>query len=150
MNHDEIRANLRCFIELSCFDAFTGEEFDKSRLEPAHQKEVTACEEAIRFLDGASLDDLQMSKGDIITTLKQLADDFENGIAEAEAHGVDKSLERGNITAFRAMAEIIEQYLGREPDAPEIDRNSKYISVEDDTLNEDDLDYALDTDDLEL
>ena len=108
MNNNEIMQNLNCFIDLSLFDANTGENIYKELLDKEAQRQVTACEEAMHFLCGVPASELAMPKQEIIDVLQSLAADFEKGVAEAEANGVDKSLEHSNIEAFKAMSEILE------------------------------------------
>lgn len=112
MTTNEIIQNLQCFIDLMLFDATHGETINKDTLDKETKTQVTACEEAIKLISGASEKSLAMPIKEIAVTLDSLRNDFANHIAEIEANGHAENnpvvpLEKANVKAFKAVVDGI-------------------------------------------
>ena len=84
INKDSIIAELQCYVDLSLFDAFTGEVLVKQQLSEKNREVCTACEEAIKYISGASEGELDMPIEDISAIIGGITKGLETSIAERE------------------------------------------------------------------
>ncbi len=113
MKHDRIESELQCYVDLSLFDANTGETFSKEFLSDEDKDRVTACEEAIKFLNGVHEDDLAMPKGEIRENITSICDMCRENFERLKAadYEVDSTVFKNNqdtLNAFEAMLDIID------------------------------------------
>ena len=106
---DEIISYLQCYINLTQFDANTGE--DRVCLSPEERNCCTACEETIKILCGASEKDLSMPREQIIANLKSIRDWFQSCYDEGAKHPDYKPTELniGTLNAVKAALSIVEK-----------------------------------------
>lgn len=110
---NKITNELRCYIELSLFDSFTGKSFSKDFLDGKGRDRVTACEETLKLLNGAEGASLMMSKDEIKSNLNDIYNLFKAGNSECRAQGVTPS--SMNVEAeegFKAALDFIEHMEG--------------------------------------
>lgn len=109
MGNDKIINELRCYIDLSLFDSFTGESFSKDLLDGKDKDRVTACEEAVKLLEGADEASLMMSKDEIRSNLNDIYNLFKKGNEEYREHGnVPNVLNVGAEEGFKATLDILD------------------------------------------
>lgn len=85
MELNGITSELQCYVDLSLFDSFTGESFSKDFLTGDDKNRVTACEEAIKLLNGADEASLAMLKDVITKYLTDIRDLFKECNEKCEA-----------------------------------------------------------------
>ena len=85
MELSRITSELQCYVDLSLFDSFTGESFSKDFLTGDDKNRVTACEEAIKLLNGADEASLAMPKDVITKYLTDIRDLFKECNEKCEA-----------------------------------------------------------------
>ena len=88
MDMNKVTSELQCYIDLSLFDPFTGESFSKDFLDGKDRDRVTACEEALKLLDGADETSLVMPKDEIKNNLNDIYDFFKKINEECRTHGI--------------------------------------------------------------
>ena len=111
MDNSTIIMNLQCFIALAQFDPLTGKTALHTDAET--EREITACEESIKFLNGVPEDVLLLSKEDIIAALTRIRDSLEEHISNLK--GMDEEviqnsmikLECDQMEAFGSMVTIL-------------------------------------------
>ena len=87
MDMNKVTSALQCYIDLSLFDSFTGDSFDKDFLDGKDKDRVTACEEAIKLLEGADEASLAMPKNEIRNNLEDIYRLFKKENEKCRAHG---------------------------------------------------------------
>lgn len=114
MKLNRIESELRCYVDLSLFDANTGETFGKEYLSGKDREYVTACEEAIRFLNGIIEDDLAMPMEEIRKNIENIRDECGKHLEQLKAENpadVDSMVIRNHqdtFDAFEAMLDVID------------------------------------------
>jgi hypothetical protein len=109
MDMNKVTSALQCYIDLSLFDPFTGESFDKDFLDGRDKDRVTACEEALKLLEGADEASLAMPKDEIRNNLEDIYNLFKKENEEDRAHGtVPNELNAGAEEGFKAALDFID------------------------------------------
>ena len=110
MDMNKVTNELQCYIALSLFDPFTGESFSKDFLTGKDRDHVTACEEALRLLNGVDETSLAMLKDEIKSNLNDIYDFFKKANEECRTRSIIPN--EMNVEAeegFKAALDILEQ-----------------------------------------
>ena len=115
MDMNKVTSELQCYIDLSLFDSFTGESFSKDFLDGKDRDRVTACEEALKLLNGADEASLAMPKDEIRSNLNDIYDLFKKGNEECRAHGtVPNDMNAEAEEGFKAALDILDNSTEKE------------------------------------
>lgn len=111
MELNRIENELQCYVDLSLFDANTGETFSKESLPKEDRDIVTACEEAIKFLNGVHEDDLAMPKDEMRKNIESIRDELGEHLEQLKADNptdIDSTVIRNNQNTFDAFDTMLD------------------------------------------